>query len=99
MNPSGSIFGKAKLFSNLQGMPNGGLSVPKMRVELFEENTPKSAWISELNVLGSLPWQKNEERRVEVRILTDEFSLYVSEQKPKLQVRYGSQLIGNLVIE
>lgn len=99
MSSSSSIFGKAKLFSGLQGMPSSGLTVPKMRVELFEADTPDSAWISELNVLGSLPWQEDEERRVEVRILTDEFREYVSKQKPDLQVRRGSQHIGTLVIE
>lgn len=99
MSLSSRIFGKAKLFSDLEGMPKSGLTSPKMRVELFEENTPDSAWISELSVLGSLPWQGNEERRVEVRILTDEFREYVLKQKPYLQVRHGSQLIGTLVIE
>lgn len=99
MRSSNPIFGKVKLLSDLQGMPNGGLTVPKIRVELFKKSTPDLAWISELDVLGSLPWKEDEERRVEVRILTDEFREYVSEQKPDLQVRHGSQLIGTLTIE
>ena len=99
MSSNNRMFGKAKLFSNLEGMPSGGLTTPKIRVELFEENTPDSAWISELSVLGSLPWQENEERSVEIRILTDEFREYVSKQKPDLNVRRGSQIIGTLVIE
>lgn len=99
MSSSNAIFGTAKLFSGLQGMPCDGLTVPKMRVELYEESTPDSAWVSELNVIGPLPWKEDEERKVEVRIMTDEFREYVSEQKPNLQVRRGSQHIGTLAIE
>lgn len=99
MSSSNPILGKAKLFADLQGMPSDGLTVPKMRVELFESDTPDAAWISELGVLGSLPWREGEERSVEVRILTDEFREYVSKQKPDLNVRRGSQIIGTLVIE
>lgn len=99
MNSSNSIFGEVKLLTGLQGMPNDGLTVSKIRVELFEEKLPDSAWISELVVLGELPWREGEERRVEVRILTDEFRKYVWKNKPELQVRRGSQLIGSLVVE
>lgn len=99
MNSSNAVLGKAKLLNGLKGMPTDGLTVSKMRVELFEEHAPDAAWISELNILGSLPWKEDEERKVEVRIMEDEFREYVFEQKPNLQLRRGSQHIGTLVIE
>ena len=99
MSSNDPIYGKATLYAGLQDMPNGGLTQRILRAELFEENSPDSAWISELNLLGSLPWREEEERSVEVRMLTDEFREYVKKNKPLLKVRRGCQIIGTLVIE
>lgn len=94
-----SIIGIVKLKTNIRGMPEGGITVPKLRVELFEELTPDSAWIAELKILDELPWHEGEVRRVEILILTDEFRDYVVKKSPNLLVRNGSQVIGRLELE
>ena len=99
MNSTALITGKAKLLTEINGMPKGGFTVPRHRVELFEDGKSDAAWISELEVLGDLPWHKGEERKVEVRIMSDEFRDYVMDKRPNLLVRYGSQIIGSLELE
>ena len=99
MSETESIIGIVKLQPKVKGMPEGGLTVPKLRVELFEKLTPDSAWIAELKILGGLPWHEGEERKVEVLILTDEFRDYVVKKSPSLLVRHGSQVIGALELE
>ena len=91
-----SISGEVKLFRVVKGMPEGGLNTKKLRVELVEKSNPKSAWIAEINILGKLPWFEGEKRKVEIRIMTDEFKVYVETKHPSLFVRYGSQIIGQL---
>lgn len=93
------MIGNVKLRFGINGMPDGGLSGLKLRVELFEEAKPNSAWISELKVLGDLPWSEGEERKVEIRIMSCEFRDYVTTKRPNLSVRYGSQTIGSLELE
>jgi len=99
MSDRSQIIGKVKLRPEINGMPDGGLPGPKLRVELFEDAKPDLAWISELNVLGDLPWHEGEERKVEIRIMSDEFRDYVTTKRPNLSVRHGSQVIGSLKLE
>ncbi len=99
MSDNNSIIGSAKLRPEINGMPDGGLPGPKLRVELFEEAKPDSAWISELRILGDLPWHEGEERKIEIRIMSDEFRDYVITKRPNLSIRYGSQTIGRLELE
>ena len=96
MSEISSIIGTVKLNPNIDGMPDGGLTINKHRVELAEENKPDFAWMTEIIVLGDLPWYEGEERQVEIRIMTDEFREYVISKKPDLLVRRGSQFIGDL---
>lgn len=90
------IRGSVRLKTNQSGFPPDGLTVSALRVELVEPEKPFDAWISELIILGDLPWLEGETRDVEVRILTDEFRNHVLENSPTLLVRYGSQIIGTL---
>jgi len=96
---SNSIIGKVKLMPEVNAIADEGLAVPRLRVELVEEEKPDLAWIAELHVLGDLPWHKGEERRVELRIMSDEFRNYVTLSCPDLIVKRGSETIGNLEFE
>ncbi|MGS2724926.1 hypothetical protein ACVBEJ_14390 [Porticoccus sp. GXU_MW_L64] len=88
--------GKAKLFCAISAVPESGLTSSRHRVELFEDGKSENAWISEINILGDLPWHRGEEREVEVRIMSCEFRDYLMDKRPSLLVRYGSQIIGSL---
>ena len=68
-------------------------------MELVSEEKPDEAWISELNVLGNLPWHKGEERKVELCIMSDEFRNYVMQVNPGLLVKRGNDILGNLEFE
>lgn len=91
-----SIIGVFKLNSNIKGMPEGGITVSKIRVELFEESSPNLAWIAELKILSKLPLYEGSVCKVEVIILTNEFKDYVLKNVPQLLVRKGVQIIGSL---
>lgn len=99
MTVNKKILAKVKLLSEVNVIPNEGLRVYRLRVELSEEKKPGSAWIAELNVLGDLPWRKGEERKVELRIMSNEFRDYVIANSPNLLVKHGSEIIGNLELE
>ena len=55
-----ALIGKVTLSNEIESMPTGGLTSRKLRVELSDEAKPDSAWISELEVLGDLPWCESE---------------------------------------
>ena len=95
MDLSKDLIGEVELLYN-PAIPKDGLAKPKQRVELYEELTPKSAWIAELIILDNLPWYAGEKRKVKVRIMSDEFKTHVEENRPNLMVRYGSSVIGKL---
>lgn len=99
MRKSSLIVGKIKLRAGINVVPDKGLAVSRLRVELSEEKKPDSAWMAELNVMGDLPWYKGEERQVELRIMSDEFRNYVTLESPSLLVKYGSEVLGNLEFE
>lgn len=99
MTSSNPLIGCVKLQDKISNMPKGGLTIPRHRVELYEEVKPDSAWMAELNVLGELPWCEGEERRVEIRIMSDEFCDHVTTNRPYLIVRYGNQILGSLELE
>lgn len=99
MDISNPILGKVKLKIEATSVTNEGLTVPRLRVELSDIEKPDSAWISELKVIGDLPWHKGEERQVELRVLSDEFRNYVISNKPDLLVKRGSEIIGNLILD
>ena len=52
MSEISSIIGTVKLNPNIDGMPDGGLTINKHRVELAEENKPDFAWMTEIIVLA-----------------------------------------------
>ena len=90
------LIGNVTLSGEIECMPTGGLTSRKLRVELSEEKKPDSAWISELEVLGDLPWREGESRRVKVRIMSDEFRQHVENHLPALMVKYGESFLGFL---
>lgn len=99
MSSNSSIVGKVKLRPEGSVIPDEGLAVSRLRVELVAEEKPNKAWIAELNVLGDLPWLKGEERKVELRIMSDEFRDYVMQESPSLLVKRSNEVLGNLEIE
>ena len=99
MSLNKTIYGEVRLLNEVNGMPEVGFTTPRHRVELFEEVNPAAAWITEIIVLGDLPWREGEGRRVEIRIMSDEFRDYVTINRPHLLVRYGSRVIGSLELE
>lgn len=99
MTSSNPLIGSVKLQDEISNMPKSGLTIPRHRVELYEEVKPDLAWMAELNVLGELPWREGEERQVEIRIMSDEFRDYVTTNRPYLIVRYGNQILGGLKLE
>ncbi len=99
MSSNSSISGKVKLRHEISVIPDEGLAVSRLRVELVAEKKPDEAWIAELNVLGDLPWHKGEERKVELRIMSDEFRDYVMQAGSSLLVKHGNEVLGNFEIE
>lgn len=93
------ILGTVRLSPEVVCIPDDGLSVSKLRVEISEQDKSSSAWIAELNVLGDLPWLKGEEREIELRVMSDEFKGYIQTQKPNLVVKRGNEVIGRLYIK
>jgi hypothetical protein len=90
------LIGNVTLSGEIACIPTGGLTSRKLRVELSEEKKPDSAWISELEVLGDLPWREGEARKVKVRIMSDQFRQHVENHLPALLVKYGESVIGYL---
>ena len=99
VSTSNSVVGKVKLMPEVNAIADEGLAAPRLRVELVEEEKPDLAWIAELHVLGDFPWHKGEERRVEMRIMSDELRNYVNSSRPDLLVKRGSETIGSLEFE
>lgn len=93
------LIGNATLGNEIENMPTGGLMSQKLRVELADEENPDSVWISELEVLGDLPWCENESRQVKVRIMSDEFRKYVESNLPALLMKRGKNVLGFLKFE
>jgi len=91
-----ALIGAVTLSNGIECMPTEGLTSRKLRVELSDERTPGEAWISELEVLGDLPWRENESRQVKVRIMSDEFRNKVENELPALSVSYGKSALGLL---
>lgn len=90
---------KIKLRPKINAIPDDGLTVSRLRVELAIEEKPDEAWIAEINVLGDLPWRTGEERVAELRIMSNYFRNYVMLENPVLLVKRGSEVIGNLELE
>lgn len=95
-NESNVILARVNLRPNSDTIPKEGLAVRRLRVELSEVGKTESAWIAEINVLGILPWLRGEEREVELRIMSDEFRNHATSEKPRLLVKHGSEVVGNL---
>ena len=93
------LIGYVTLSGEIECVPTGGLTSRKLRVELSEKKNPDSAWISELEVLGDLPWREGESRKVKVRIMSDEFRQHVENHLPALLVKYGESVLGFLNFE
>lgn len=93
------LIGNATLGNGSESIPTGGLTSQKLRVELVDEANPNSAWISELEVLGDLPWCENESRQVKVRIMSNEFRKHVESNLPALLMKRGKSVLGFLKFE
>ena len=91
-----TFIGGITLSSEINCMPTGGLTSRRVRVELSEEKSPASVWISELEVNGDIPWLENETRQVKVRIMSDDFRNYVERNLPALSVMRGGDVLGIL---
>jgi hypothetical protein len=87
------------LRSQSRAVPDAGLSVSPLRVELMEEGKPGVTWIAEIRVVGDLPWFKGEERCVNVRIMSEQFRKYVHSNKPNLLVSRGLEVVGDLTFD
>lgn len=93
------LTGNITLSKDIENMPIGGLTSRKLRVELLDENKSDSGWISELEIVGDLPWCKEQSRQVKVRIMSVEFRKYVESSFPDLLVKYGKSVVGFLRFE
>ncbi|MFT0137368.1 hypothetical protein ACEK07_04895 [Alcanivoracaceae bacterium MT1] len=91
-----ALLGKVKLRKNVASIPKDGLAVSRHRVELVEKEKPDLGWIAELTVLGRLPWYEGEERKVEIRIMSQEFGEYVASKRPLLLIRRGNEIVGEI---
>lgn len=99
MQDTNPVLGRVWLTPEAVSIPDEGLSVSTLRVELSEKGKQDSAWIAELHVLGDLPWQKGEERRVKLRVMSDEFKNHIVSTKSDLLVSRGGDIIGILEID
>lgn len=99
MTTSKPILGTMSLALDASGVPDDGLAISSLRVEISAAADSSPGWIAELIVQGELPWKRGEDRLVEVRIMSDEFRHYVTTERPALVVRRGPEKIGSLVFE
>lgn len=99
MNDRKPIVGTVFLVPEAKSVPEGGLGATRLRVELVEKVKPNSAWIAELKVLGELPWYRGEDRKVEVRVMAEEFRNVMTSREGALLVRRGSDILGTLILE
>ena len=95
MNKKKGIQATVKLSPRVVQIPDGGLSSPLLRAEVSEVNQPDS-WIAEIKVIGDLPWRPGEERIIELRIMSEKFSEYVTKNHPSLIVKRGGEIFGRL---
>jgi|GEM_PF-3630880 len=91
------IVGTMHLSPDAPGVPDGGLTVASIRVEVSADGHASGEWIAELVVQGELPWHKGEKRKVEIRIMSDEFRQQVSTERPVLVVKRGPETVGKVV--
>lgn len=80
-------------------IPESGLTTRSLRVELTPEEESQDAWFAVLTVVGELPWRVGSERTVKLRIMSEEFAESVRRDLPDLQVRHGSEIVGDLRFE
>ncbi len=99
MSTNNTLLAQATLKSEVGVIPEEGLAVAKLRIEIADEKKLDSFWIAELNNLGALPWFKGEMRKVELRVMSDQFKKHVMLNKPNLLMRYGSDIVGSLILE
>lgn len=90
------LIGKVTLNKEIVGFPAAGYTFQKIRVELSEMQNDREAWITELEILGELPWTKGESRIVKIRIMSDEFRKHVEIHHPTLLVNFGPSRLGVL---
>ena len=90
------LLGEYELDDTARGIPESGISVPKLRVELAVSELPDEAWFSELTILDRLPVFGGDTVKVEARIMNDAFREKVARTRPLLTVRYGPHIVGKL---
>lgn len=93
------VLGVIRLALGAKAIPDGGLAQDRLRVDLMDQAMPDEVWIGELVVLGALPWKPGQERKVEVRIMSEEFKEQVVSQRLTLLVARGGETIGVLELE
>ena len=91
------MIGEVSLYDKVDVIPNEGLNLQKVRVELCKKGK-EEGWITELQILGDLPWLEGEKRKVNVRIMSNEFSSDLLQNRFDVTVRYGSSFIGELCL-
>jgi hypothetical protein len=94
----GDLNGIATLDVDAPGVPDGGVSRDRHRVEVQRESCTES-WIAEITVKGDLPWRRGESRPVGLRILSTEFRAEVCQARPALVMMRGSFRIGLLKLD
>ncbi len=91
------IFGTAMLLEDLNHFPIDGITVQKLRVEVFAETKPEQAWIAEIIRHSPSPWMMGSQEQVELRVLSKEFQDVILSSAPRLGIRSGSQTIGSII--
>lgn len=94
-----TLLANVRLRTHSDVVPEAGLTVARLRVELSDQQKKVGAWMAEIKVDGELPWRWGEERRVELRIMSPEFRSYVASSRPKLLVCRGAEVVGDLWFE
>ena len=94
--PPRTLTGLLRLTS-IEPMPphsaTGSLPVP---VDLTTDHKLRTAWSGEIRLLGEAPWQRGEQRPVELAIDAKPFRDYVISWRPRLYVCRDGALIGEL---
>jgi len=89
-----NIYGRLRFFSDTVVVPKAGTNIRKPRFEFTLDPTLGKNWIVEVEILGSLPWFRGEEKEVKVRVLSDAFARQLVDAVTPIYVLRGPVQVG-----
>ncbi|KAB7610183.1 hypothetical protein F9L33_14920 [Amylibacter sp. SFDW26] len=77
-------------------IPEDGINSNRIRVEIIDHLKKDERRLSEVLILGELPWYRGEIREVILRVASDDFLNHIKRHHPIITVFRGPYIIGEL---